>query len=228
MSYVFLFARLIAMLFIGVTLARLASALGGALERRDASEPVLPLWRRRLARVVLLLVAMALAECELGGLYVFTDPLGTSWDFDGHGWPLIQPTTIADALSMAGPTQVAIYWIALVVDGLVFIALLVAARHVLVRWLAPTAFGLTPRQVLKRELPGWLASLGLVLLAERWMARPTTLPGTEMVIYTTLLYEPWYVHAGVLFGVASLVFLAGVGAARVLKILWRLREEGVL
>lgn len=49
-----------------------------------------------------------------------------------------------------------------------------------------------------------------------------------MIVYTTLIYEAWYVHTGVLVGLASLVCVMGLGSRRGLKALWRLREEGVL
>ncbi|HVA50570.1 MAG TPA: hypothetical protein VNH11_29765 [Pirellulales bacterium] len=212
-------------LFFAVAAVRLATALVGVW-RPDA-----PGDKRRDGRwlfgwLVLLSVALALVHCEAGSFYGFQDPSGGDWSFDAHGWPLAEPRGLFD-LSGNGPTVEAIYWMAMVVDLLCSLALLAGTQLVVDRWLA--AWDAPARwPALRREAAGWLAALLAVLACERLALRPLTLPGSELIVYSTLVYETAEVRAGMLIGLTCLVFLIGLAIARGIGTVRALYAEGVI
>ncbi len=212
-------------LFFAVAAVRLATALVGVWR------PDPPGDKRRDGRwlfgwLVLLSVALALVHCEAGSFYGFQDPWGGDWSFDAHGWPLAEPRALFD-MSGNGPTVEAIYWMAMAVDLLCSLALLAGTRLVVDRWLAACD---APARwpALRREAAGWLAALLAVLGCERLALRPLTLPGTELIVYSTLVYETAEVRAGMLIGLTCLMFLIGLAIARGIATVRSLYAEGVI
>ncbi|HWB13067.1 MAG TPA: hypothetical protein VG826_27835 [Pirellulales bacterium] len=215
----------VATLFAAVILVRVATAIA-SLWRPPAASPPRRDGRWLLGWLVLIPVASAVIHCEAGGFYGFRDPVGGDWEFDGHGWPLTIPRE-AFTSSRGSSAMEAICWLAIVVDLLAAFCLLVAVRLVLDRGLAAWD---GPRRwpTLASEAAGWCVVLGVVLFCERWAARPVTLPGTEVIVYSTLIYESSELRAGVLVGVASITYLSGRGVVRGWQTLKRLRDEGVV
>jgi hypothetical protein len=214
-----------ATLFAAVVLVRVATLLvsiwrpAGAHEsRRDG--------RWLFGWLVLIAAATAVVHCEAGGFYSFRDPVGGDWEFDGHGWPLTVPR---EALESSGgsPALQAICWMAVIVDLLAALLLVGSVRLMVDRCLAAWD---EPRRwpALARETAGWCAGLALVLVCECWAARPIALPGTELIVYSTLIYESPEVRAGILFSVASIVYLSGRNLLRGWRTLKRLHDEGVV
>jgi hypothetical protein len=214
-----------ATLFAAVVLVRMATVLVSPW-RPPAARPPRRDRRWLLGWLVLLPVAVTVVHCEAGGFYGFRDPQGGDWEFDGHGWPLTVPQD-AFASGRGSSALEAICWLAIGVDLLAALSLLAAARLMLDRCF--TAWD-EPRRwlALAREAAGWGAALGAVLLCERWAARPVTLPGTEVMVYSTLIYEAIEVRAGMLVGLASIVYLSGRGVVRGWQTLKRLHDEGVV
>jgi hypothetical protein len=215
-----------AFFFAATVAVRLASALVGVCRPDAARES-----RRRDGRwlfgwLVLLAVSLALVHCQLGGYYSFAEPNGGAWDFDGHGWPLTDPHTLVDRLG-ASASDEAIYWIAVAVDLLFSLMLLAATRLVVDRWIsawdAPARW---PR--VRSEAAGWCAALLVVVLCERVADRSHTVPGTNLIVYSTLLHEPPEVHAGMLIGLASIALLIGIRVLHAARMLKRWRKEGVI
>jgi hypothetical protein len=215
-----------AALLIAASIAvRIATAI--VLARR----PPPPEKRRRDVRwliglLIMLPLGMALVHCQIGGFYGFRDPLGHDWSFDAHGWPLSQPNSLMEQVN-GGAGSAAIYLTALAVDLVCSLLLLIALRVVIDRWLAAWD---APRRwpALGREAAAWCLALGMVLFCERFAARPVNLPGSELIVYSTVIYEPTEVRAGMLLGLASAALLTGVGIVRAAQAFGRLREEGVI
>ena len=55
-----------------------------------------------------------------------------------------------------------------------------------------------------------------------------TLPGTDLIVYSTLLHEPADVCAGMLIGLASTAHLFGLGVVCGVRTLKHWREEGLV
>jgi hypothetical protein len=187
--------------------------------------------RRRDAKwllgwVVMLGVAMALVHCQAGDFYSFRDPAGNDWNLDAHGWPLAEPRELFSRYGESG-SLAAIYLTAIVFDLGCSLLLLVATRMVIDRWLAAWQSP-SRRSALAREAAGLGLALLAVLACERSFARPLTLPGTEMMVYTPLVYESAEVRLGMLLGIASAALLLGLGIARGAAAVRRLRNEGVI
>jgi hypothetical protein len=176
--------------------------------------------------LLMLGVAMALVRCQAGNYYSFQDPSGNDWTFDAHGWPLAEPHSVFGRYRSGGSVE-AIYWTAIVVDLLCSLLLLVATRLVIDRWLAAWDTPARCRSLVKTAAGCFLA-LFTVLACELLAARPLTLPGSEMIVYSTLIYEAPHVRVGVLAGLTAAVFLLGAGIVRGGETLKRLRAEGVI
>jgi hypothetical protein len=179
-----------------------------------------------LSWLILLPTSLAILHCEAGGYHSFTDPLGGDWNFDGYGWPLTVPQEAFVSNSASSAVR-AICCVSSAVDLGVTLLLLAAVRLVIDRYFAAWDCR-TCWQAIGREAIGCCVALVLVLVCQRLAARPITLPGTEIIAYTTLLYDPPEVRAGVLIGVVSAVYLLGLGVVRGARTLKRLRDEGVL
>ena len=216
-----------AALIAAVAAVRLASALVAPWrppetreKRRDA--------RWFLAWLLMLAVALALVRCQAGSFFSFLDPSGHNWNFDAHGWPLAEPKSVIDRIRSGGLSVEAIYWTAIAADILCSLMLLAATRLVIDRWLAAWDTGAYRWQSLGREAAGWCLALLAVFACEGLAARPLKLPGTELILYSTLIYEEPLVRAGVLIGLTSAVFLMGIGVGRGAAAVKRLRSEGVI
>lgn len=212
-------------LFAAVVLVRVATALAGLWlptvpdrPRRDA--------RWLLGWLILLPIAMGIVPCEWGGFHAFQDPIGGDWNFEGRGWPLTVPTEVLE--SSGGSSAIrAICWLAIVVDLACAIGLLVAVRLVIDRMIAASK---SPDRwpALAREAAGWAVALLFVLLGERLAARPIMLPGTEIMVYSTLIYDSPEVRAAMLVSLASAGYLLGRGGLRGARTIKRLYDEGVI
>ncbi|MGH7137492.1 MAG: hypothetical protein ACREHD_17240 [Pirellulales bacterium] len=191
-----------------------------------------PLVKRRrdawwlLAWLIMLGVATALVHCQVGDFFSFRDPAGNDWTFDAHGWPLSEPTALMDVANKNGAAA-AIYLTAISADLACSLLLLMATRMVIDRW--SNAWDAPQRwSTIGPEAAGWCFALVVVLACERLAARPINLPGTELIVYTTLVYERPEVRAGVLVGLASAAFCAGLAFLRGARAFNRLRDEGVI
>ena len=179
-----------------------------------------------LGWLIMLAVSLALVHCQAGAYYTFIDPAGGDWDFDAHGWPLVEPHSVFESVSQNSAME-AIYWLAIAIDLGCSLALLAATRIVIDHWLA--AWDTPDRwRALRREAAGWLAALAAVLVCERLAARPPRLPGTEIIVYSTLFYESPEVRAAMLIGLSSATYLVGLSVLSGARTLKRLREEGVV
>lgn len=218
-----------AIVFAAVVAVRIATELASAWRPVAAVA-----WTRRRWRdgrwwfgwLMLLAVSLPIVHCQVGDFYSFQDPSGGDWNIDTHGWPLVEPHSLTEAAGNS-TTLKAIYGIAIAFDLLFSLVLLAATRLMADRWIA--AWDAPARwPTLGREAAGWCAALVAILLCERLAVRPLILPGTEMIVYSTLVYESPEVHAGMLIGLASLAYLLGrrvIDGARTLK---RLHAEGVI
>jgi hypothetical protein len=214
-----------ATLFAVVVLVRLATAAVAAWRPTAPQKPRRD-GRWLLGWIVLLLVGWQVIHCEAGGFYGFQDPAGGDWNFDASGWPLIVSHDLFD-FGRGGSFLQAICWLAIAVDLVCALLLLAAVRAVLDRLIAAWD-GPTRWPALRREALGLCAALAAVLLCERLAARPVMLPGTEIMVYTTLIYESAEVRTGMLVCVASAAYLVGRGVVRGTRTLKQLHEEGVL
>lgn len=212
-------------LFAAVVLVRIATALASPWR------PAVPGRPRRDARwllgwLILLPVSMQIIPCEWGGFHSFQDPIGGDWNFEGRGWPLTVPTELLE-LSGGSSAIRAICWLAVVVDVACAIFLLIAVRLVIDRFIAAWT---TPDRwrTLLRETAGFGAALLVLLLCERLAARPIMLPGTEIMVYSTLIYDSTEVRAAMLVSLASAAYLLGRGGVRGARTIKRLHEEGVI
>lgn len=212
-------------LCVAVLAVRLASALIAAWRPPATGQ------RRRDGRwlfgwLVMLALSLALLHCQVGGYYGFRDPWGGDWDFEGHGWPLTEPQGIFERSGGSSAGE-AIYWLAIAADLVCSVLLLAATRIVADRWIA--AYDAPARwPALRKEAAGWCIALLAVLACERLAARPITLPGSELIVYSTLFYELPEVRAGMLIGLASAAYLVGLSVALGIRTLKRLRDEGVV
>lgn len=214
-----------------------ATLLAACVAVRVANGIIVLLWpvplakKRRdgwwlLAWLIMLSVATALVHCQVGDFFSFRDPAGNDWTFDAHGWPLAEPTSLMNSVNKNGAAA-AIYLTAILVDLACSLLLLMATRMVIDRWKNAWA---TPQRwsILGREAAGWCAALVVVLACERLVASPINLPGTNMILYTTLIYERPEVRAGVLVALACVAYCAGLALFRGLRAFNRLRDEGVI
>jgi hypothetical protein len=176
--------------------------------------------------LVMLGVAAALVHCLAGDFFAFRDPKGNDWTFDAHGWPLAEPTRLLDAANKNGAAA-AIYLTAILVDLACCLLLLMATRMVIDRW--SNAWESPQRwSTLARDAAGWCFALVVALACEGLASQPINLPGTELIVYTTLVYERTEIRAGVLVGLASAAFCVGLGLVRGARTFIRLRDEGVI
>lgn len=212
-------------LFAAVVLVRVATALVGLWQ------PAVPGRPRRDARwllgwLILLPIAIEIVACEWGGFHSFQDPFGGDWNFEGRGWPLTVPMEGIEAMGGSSAIR-AICWLAVAVDLACAIFLLIAVRLVIDRviaaWKSPDRW-----PAVARETAGVGAALLAVLLCERLAARPIMLPGTEIMVYSTLIYDSPEVRAAMLVCLASAAYLLGRGAMRGALTVKRLHDEGVI
>lgn len=212
-------------LFLAVAAVRLTTALIGPWRAEATKEKRRDL-RWLIGWVVMLPVALALVHCQAGDSYLFTDPVGGTWDMDAHGWPLAEQRPWFDR-SAAGPTLEAFTWLAMAVDLACSLALLAATRLVVDRWLLAWD-GPNRWRSLTIAAAGWFVALLIVLACERLVLRPLILPGTELIVYSTLIYDPPEVRAGMLIGLACAVVLIGEGLVRGVQAVRTLYDEGVI
>lgn len=217
-----------AVLFFAVISARLAAAIVDASTKRGEDEPETGGWRWWLAWAVLLSIGAALVDLQFGGFYSYTDPAGGSWDFEGHGWPLVHQQAFFESWTLVRSTDVALYLLALAFNLFSLAILLAAAKFVVGRWLLGAAGARRNWRGTIVAAAGWLAALGGVLWIERWFAVPVEVPGTGILVYTPLVYLPWYSRAPVLFALVCALFIVGWWIALGTKAFFRLRDEGVL
>ena len=216
------------MLFFAIVAARLSVALVDVLTGRHEDDAVERDWRWWLLWAILLTVGASLVDLQFGGMYSFKDPIGVDWTFDGHGWPLVHQHSLLESVELHRAADVAIYFAALFVNLLAIAALLAATKFVVECWLL-NSLG-TPRtwRTVAALAAGWLAALAGVLAIERLFASPVELPGTVMLVYTPLLYQPWYSRWPIVFALACGLAVFGWWTARGVKAFFRLRDEGVL
>lgn len=209
-----------------IVAVRMATALVAVRRPLEVAER-----RRRDARwafgwLVMLAVGLSIVRCQAGGFYSFVDPHGGEWLFDGHGWPLTEQNGLFDR-SGVRPTVNAIYWTAVTVDLALTLLILAATRivvdHLLAAWGSPNRWS-----VLGKVVGGWCVALIAVLLAERLVSQPRLFPGTELIIYTTLLHEPTEIRVGMLVGLSAAVYLGVLATKGMLKTVNRWRDEGLL
>ena len=220
--------RGVAVLFFAIISARLAGAIVDAWTNRGEGEPAEDGWRWWLLWAVLLSIGAALVDLQFGGFYSYTDPAGGSWDFEGHGWPLVHQQAFFESWALVRSTDVALYLLALAFNLFSLAILLAAAKFVVGRWLLGAAGARRNWRGTIVAAAGWLAALGGVLWIERWLAVPVDVPGTGILFYAPLVYAPWYSRAPVLFALACALFIVGWWAVLGTKAFFRLRDEGVL
>ena len=211
-------------LFLAAAAVRLATALVSPWRSADNEKRRDVRWL--VGWLVLLPVALALVDIQVGDYYSFTDPWGGDWAIDAHGWPLAEQRAWFDR-SGTGPTLEAFAWLAMTVDIACSLALLAATRLVVDRWLIAWHHP-RRRRALAIAAASWLAALLVVLACERLALRPLILPGTELIVYSTLVYESPEVRAGMLVGLTCAVVLIGEGFARGTRAVRTLYDEGVI
>ena len=215
-------------LFFALIAGRFASALVGLFAGREEDEERERDWRWWTAWAVLLSVGAALVDLQFGGFYNFNDPLGINWSFDGHGWPLIHQHSLLESVELNRAADVAIYFAALGADLLAVLGLLAATRFVVDRCLPAAAAAQRNWRSFGAMVAGWFAALVGVLWIERFFAGPVELPGTQIMIYTPLVHQPWYSRWPIVFALACALTIGGWWLSRGVKAFFRLRDEGVL